>query len=130
MVTRVGPGAFPSGDPAHLLAGTRRPVSCLGFRHRTRVITCALKSTGVAHSQHDSLRQDVAPIIPLSRVPLRPEPLGLWRYDPKKGWIAEFDSSCGPEAALADHPAHVLILSALDTASSDESGQEPNGHLD
>ncbi|WZZ59266.1 hypothetical protein YC2023_059373 [Brassica napus] len=28
--------------------------------------------------------------------------------------------------ALADRPAHVLILSALDTASSDESGQEPN----
>ncbi|KAF3534613.1 hypothetical protein DY000_02040785 [Brassica cretica] len=33
-------------------------------------------------------------------------------------------------AALADRPAHVLILSALDTASSDESGQKPNGHLD
>ncbi|KAF3534916.1 hypothetical protein DY000_02039508 [Brassica cretica] len=33
-------------------------------------------------------------------------------------------------SALADRPAHVLILSALDTASSDESGQEPNGHLD
>ncbi|KAF3570894.1 hypothetical protein F2Q69_00059437 [Brassica cretica] len=33
-------------------------------------------------------------------------------------------------AALADRPAHVLILSALDTTSSDESGQEPNGHLD
>ncbi|KAF3603483.1 hypothetical protein F2Q69_00034941 [Brassica cretica] len=32
-------------------------------------------------------------------------------------------------SALADRPAHVLILSALDTASSDESGQEPNGHL-
>ncbi|WZZ15488.1 hypothetical protein YC2023_108577 [Brassica napus] len=33
-------------------------------------------------------------------------------------------------AALADRPAHVLILSALDTASSDESGQEPNSLLD
>uniref|UniRef100_A0A0D3CEH5 Uncharacterized protein n=1 Tax=Brassica oleracea var. oleracea TaxID=109376 RepID=A0A0D3CEH5_BRAOL len=32
--------------------------------------------------------------------------------------------------ALADRPAHVLILSALDTASSDESGQEPNSLLD
>ncbi|WZZ71267.1 hypothetical protein YC2023_082637 [Brassica napus] len=32
--------------------------------------------------------------------------------------------------ALADCPAHVLILSALDTASSDESRQEPNIHLD
>ena len=33
-------------------------------------------------------------------------------------------------AALTDRPARVLILSALDTASSDEPGQEPNGHLD
>ncbi|KAF2546845.1 hypothetical protein F2Q70_00022165 [Brassica cretica] len=33
-------------------------------------------------------------------------------------------------AALADHPAHVLILSDLDTSSSDEFGQELNGHLD
>ncbi|KAF2588654.1 hypothetical protein F2Q70_00038856 [Brassica cretica] len=33
-------------------------------------------------------------------------------------------------AALADRPAHVLILSALDTASADASGQESNGHLD
>ncbi|KAF3601961.1 hypothetical protein F2Q69_00036326 [Brassica cretica] len=32
--------------------------------------------------------------------------------------------------ALADCPAHVLILSALNTANSDASGQEPNGHLD
>ncbi|KAF2583379.1 hypothetical protein F2Q70_00011883 [Brassica cretica] len=32
-------------------------------------------------------------------------------------------------AALADRPTHVLILSALDTASSDASGQEPNGHF-
>ncbi|KAF3570453.1 hypothetical protein F2Q69_00059566 [Brassica cretica] len=29
-------------------------------------------------------------------------------------------------AALGHRPSHVLILSALDTASSDESGQEPN----
>ncbi|KAG5407859.1 hypothetical protein IGI04_013978 [Brassica rapa subsp. trilocularis] len=33
-------------------------------------------------------------------------------------------------AALADRPAHVLIFSTLDTASSDESGQVPNIHLD
>ena len=32
-------------------------------------------------------------------------------------------------AAHADHPAHELIISALDTTSSDESGQEPNSHL-
>ncbi|KAF3539348.1 hypothetical protein F2Q69_00023330 [Brassica cretica] len=31
------------------------------FRHRTRGITCALKSTGVVHSQQASLRQDIAP---------------------------------------------------------------------
>ncbi|KAF3534607.1 hypothetical protein DY000_02040125 [Brassica cretica] len=33
-------------------------------------------------------------------------------------------------AALADRPAPLLILSALDTAISDKSGQEPNRHLD
>ena len=33
-------------------------------------------------------------------------------------------------AALADNPVLVLILSALDSASSDASGQEPNGHFD
>ncbi|KAF3545220.1 hypothetical protein DY000_02008318 [Brassica cretica] len=33
-------------------------------------------------------------------------------------------------AALADRSTHVLILSALDAASSDASGQEPNGHFD
>ncbi|KAF2576853.1 hypothetical protein F2Q68_00004460 [Brassica cretica] len=30
MVARVGPGVLPSGDLGRLLAGTRRPVSCLG----------------------------------------------------------------------------------------------------
>ncbi|KAF3579373.1 hypothetical protein DY000_02031144 [Brassica cretica] len=61
--------------------------------HRTRGITCALKSTGVAHSQQASLRQDIAPVILRSRVPLRLEPhsepgggpvplfqTGVWRY--------------------------------------------------
>ncbi|KAF2617202.1 hypothetical protein F2Q68_00038468 [Brassica cretica] len=33
-------------------------------------------------------------------------------------------------AALAERPAHVLILPALDTASSDGPGHEPNRHLD
>ncbi|KAF3485528.1 hypothetical protein F2Q69_00052340 [Brassica cretica] len=37
-------------------------------------ITCALKSTGVAHSQQASLRQDIDPVIQRSWVPLRPEP--------------------------------------------------------
>ncbi|KAF3513176.1 hypothetical protein F2Q69_00006617 [Brassica cretica] len=30
MVTSVGPGALPNGDQGRLLAGTQRPVSCLG----------------------------------------------------------------------------------------------------
>ncbi|KAF2616350.1 hypothetical protein F2Q70_00013422 [Brassica cretica] len=33
-------------------------------------------------------------------------------------------------AALADSPIHVLILSALDSTTSDASGQKPNGHFD
>ncbi|KAG2250132.1 hypothetical protein Bca52824_080268 [Brassica carinata] len=43
------------------------------FRHRTRGITCALKSTGVAHSQQAPLGQDPVPLILLSWVPLKPE---------------------------------------------------------
>ncbi|KAF2599786.1 hypothetical protein F2Q68_00009770 [Brassica cretica] len=43
------------------------------FRHRTRGVTCALKSTGVAHSQQASLKQDITPVILRSRVPLKPE---------------------------------------------------------
>ncbi|KAG5406061.1 hypothetical protein IGI04_012180 [Brassica rapa subsp. trilocularis] len=38
-----------------------------------RGITCALKSTGVAHSQQAPLRQDPVPLILLSWVPLKPE---------------------------------------------------------
>ncbi|KAF2600556.1 hypothetical protein F2Q68_00009709 [Brassica cretica] len=33
-------------------------------------------------------------------------------------------------ATLADSPVHVLIISPMDSASSDASGQEPNGHFD
>ncbi|KAF3585211.1 hypothetical protein F2Q69_00029505 [Brassica cretica] len=44
------------------------------FRHRTRGITCAVKSTGVAHSQQAFPREDIAPAILLSQVPLRPGP--------------------------------------------------------
>ena len=40
----------------------------------TRGITCALKSTGVAHSQQTSPGQDIALVILLSQVPLRFEP--------------------------------------------------------
>ncbi|KAF2554994.1 hypothetical protein F2Q68_00016359 [Brassica cretica] len=71
------PGFLPAGswEPGFRPAGIQRSVSCLGsggiqylsifpqqfpliarFRHRTRGITCALKSTGVSHSQQASLR--------------------------------------------------------------------------
>ncbi|KAF2576234.1 hypothetical protein F2Q70_00003798 [Brassica cretica] len=43
------------------------------FRHRTRGITCALKSTRVAHSQQAPLRQDSASSVSLSWIPLKPE---------------------------------------------------------
>ncbi|KAH0898835.1 hypothetical protein HID58_048403 [Brassica napus] len=70
----TGPGKLHSGEPVFLLAGIQRPVSCLGFplidrfRHQTRGINCALKSTRVAHSQQASLRQDIPPVIPRSRL--------------------------------------------------------------
>ncbi|KAF3602228.1 hypothetical protein F2Q69_00035314 [Brassica cretica] len=67
-VAGTGPRILHSGDLGRLLAGTQRPVSCLGG------ITCALKSTEVAHSQQAFPRQDIAPVILLSRVPLRLEP--------------------------------------------------------
>ncbi|KAF3536208.1 hypothetical protein F2Q69_00023037 [Brassica cretica] len=61
--------------------GTWRPVSCPRpgryfptslpliscFRPQTRGITCALKSTGVAHSQQAFPGQDIAPVILLSQ---------------------------------------------------------------
>ncbi|KAF3548168.1 hypothetical protein DY000_02007532 [Brassica cretica] len=80
-VSRTGPGEPHSGEPWFLSAGNQRSVSCprsggiqylsifpqqftpySRFRHRTRGITCALKSTGVAHSQQAYLRQDIAQI--------------------------------------------------------------------
>ncbi|KAF3520388.1 hypothetical protein DY000_02060321 [Brassica cretica] len=75
-----GPGASPSRDPeAGVLPGVWRnsipeyffPNSLpliSRFRHRTRGITCALKSTEVAHTQNASPRQDIAPVILLSRM--------------------------------------------------------------
>ncbi|KAF3506023.1 hypothetical protein F2Q69_00006783 [Brassica cretica] len=88
-----GKGAGTQRSASFLSAGTQRSASCprsggiqylsifpqqyapySRFRHRTRGITCALKSTGVAHSQQASLRQDIAQVILRSRVQLRPEP--------------------------------------------------------
>ncbi|KAF3512873.1 hypothetical protein F2Q69_00005804 [Brassica cretica] len=75
------------------------------FHHRTRGITCALKSTGVAHSQQGSLRPDIAPVILRSRVPLRPEP----HFEPGGGPVPflvtgedvpEADSEAVPMAPL------------------------------
>ncbi|KAF3584670.1 hypothetical protein F2Q69_00030218 [Brassica cretica] len=84
------------------LSGTRGPGSCpeagrndtevffpnsfpliARFRHRTRGITCAHKSTGVAHSQQAPLRQDSVPSVSLSRVPLKPKLI----LNPGKDWF-------------------------------------------
>ncbi|KAF3588246.1 hypothetical protein F2Q69_00030360 [Brassica cretica] len=80
-VPDTGPGALRSGEPGYLLAETQKLVSCLGsgeiqylnifpqqfapycsISSSNSGITCALKSTGVAHSQQASLRQDIAPM--------------------------------------------------------------------
>ncbi|KAG5384244.1 hypothetical protein IGI04_035714 [Brassica rapa subsp. trilocularis] len=74
------------------LSGTRGSGSCLEaggnytrvffpnclpiisrFRHRSQGITCALKSTGIAHSQQAPLRQNPIPLVLLDWVPLKPE---------------------------------------------------------
>ncbi|KAF2563946.1 hypothetical protein F2Q70_00017552 [Brassica cretica] len=76
----TGPGKLHSGEPGFLIAGilgTGVPSSedpKTGVLPGTRGITCPLKSTGVAYSQQASLRQDIAPVIPQSRVPLRSVP--------------------------------------------------------
>ncbi|KAF3555916.1 hypothetical protein F2Q69_00012839 [Brassica cretica] len=57
-VPGTGPGVLHSGEPGCLLAGTQRPVSCLGSGE----IQYLIKSTGVSHSQQASLRQDIAPM--------------------------------------------------------------------
>ncbi|KAF3498441.1 hypothetical protein DY000_02052840 [Brassica cretica] len=61
-VPGTGPGVLRSGEPGCLLAGTQSLPLIARFCHRTWGITCALKSTGVAHSQQASLRQDIAPM--------------------------------------------------------------------
>ncbi|KAF3605713.1 hypothetical protein DY000_02047813 [Brassica cretica] len=89
------PGFLLAGTWSVPVSGTRGSGSCLKvggndtgvffpnclpliaqFRHRTRGVTCALKSTGVAHSQQAPLRQDSAPSVLLSWVPLKPELVG------------------------------------------------------
>ncbi|WZZ70116.1 hypothetical protein YC2023_081486 [Brassica napus] len=96
-VLGTGPGIIRSGEPGFLLAGilgTGVPSSgdpeagvlpgvwmnsipeyffpnslplIARFRHRTWGIAYSLKSTGVAHSQQASLRQDIAPVVLRSR---------------------------------------------------------------
>ncbi|KAF3599312.1 hypothetical protein F2Q69_00036205 [Brassica cretica] len=60
VVPGTGPGVLPNGDPGRLLAGTQRPAFP---------------------------RQDIAPEILLSRVPLRPEP----HSEPGGGLVGAFD---------------------------------------
>ncbi|KAF3571830.1 hypothetical protein F2Q69_00059540 [Brassica cretica] len=57
-----GKGAVPCTGPKILHSGKPSLPLIARFCHRTRGITCALKSTGVAHSQQASLRQDIAPM--------------------------------------------------------------------
>ncbi|KAF2561173.1 hypothetical protein F2Q70_00016941 [Brassica cretica] len=68
----VLPGVWRNSIPEYFFPNSLPLIA--RFRHRTRGITCALKSTGVAHSKQASLRQDIAPVILRFRVPLRPEP--------------------------------------------------------
>ncbi|KAF3603330.1 hypothetical protein F2Q69_00035031 [Brassica cretica] len=51
-VPGTGPGVLRSREPGYPLIAR--------FLHGTWGITCALKSTGVTHSQQASLRQDIA----------------------------------------------------------------------
>ncbi|KAF3562115.1 hypothetical protein DY000_02014303 [Brassica cretica] len=57
-----GKGAVPGTRPGVLRRWEMGLPLIARFRHRTRGITCALKSTGVAHSQQASLKQDIAPM--------------------------------------------------------------------
>ncbi|KAF3541168.1 hypothetical protein F2Q69_00022440 [Brassica cretica] len=113
------------------LSGTRGSGSCLEaegndtgifspnslplisqFRHRSRGITCALKSTGVAFSQQAPLRQDAVPLILISWVPLKPEL--ILNPDPFSSPVASFrevsetDSEAIPMAPLKQRGSLVL----------------------
>ncbi|KAF2576430.1 hypothetical protein F2Q70_00003909 [Brassica cretica] len=65
----TGPGKLDSGEPGLLLAGilgtgvpsSGDPEACVLPGVWRNSIPDALKSTGVAHSQQASLRQDIAP---------------------------------------------------------------------
>ncbi|KAF3566990.1 hypothetical protein DY000_02014500 [Brassica cretica] len=63
----TGPGKLHSGEPGFLLAGILGTgVTSSGDPEAGVLpggITCALKSSGVAHSQQASLRQDIAPVV-------------------------------------------------------------------
>ncbi|KAF3571585.1 hypothetical protein F2Q69_00059539 [Brassica cretica] len=63
-----GKGAVPCTGPRILHSGKPSLPLIARFCHRTRGITYALKSTGVAHSQQASLRQDIAPVIMRSQM--------------------------------------------------------------
>ncbi|KAF3603033.1 hypothetical protein F2Q69_00036260 [Brassica cretica] len=89
-------GAVPGTGPEVLHSGEPGLPLIARFSHRTRGITCALKSTGVAHSQQASIRQDIAPVILRSRVPLCPEPYS----EPGGGLIPLFQTGTAEPGAL------------------------------
>ncbi|KAF2542017.1 hypothetical protein F2Q70_00035337 [Brassica cretica] len=65
-----GRGRFQGPDPEYFIF-----APYCSIRHRTREITCALKSTRVAYSQQASLRKDIAPVI--------------MRYQMEKLWVSD-----------------------------------------
>ena len=73
------------------------------FRPRTKGITCALKLTGVAHSQQASPGQDIAPVILLSQVLLRSGPC----------------SNLGEHKFLGDRPGSSRRFQVLDLLRDD-----------
>ncbi|KAF3569769.1 hypothetical protein F2Q69_00058663 [Brassica cretica] len=70
----TGPRKLHSGEPGFLLAGILGTGVPTSGDPEAGVLP---GSTGVAHSQQTSLRQDIAPVIPRSQVPLSE----LWAFD-------------------------------------------------
>ncbi|KAF3553237.1 hypothetical protein F2Q69_00012662 [Brassica cretica] len=65
-------GVPSSGDPERFVIGDPRFAPYFSISS-SRGITCALMSTGVAHSQQALLRQDPIPLVLLAWVPLKPK---------------------------------------------------------
>ncbi|KAF2597700.1 hypothetical protein F2Q68_00010254 [Brassica cretica] len=152
-------GFLLAGTWSVLLSGTRGSGSCLEdggndtgvffpnslplisrFRHRSRGITCALKSTEVAHSQQASLRQDPVPLVLLAWVPLKPELIlnpddeaGALKFEPHAGrrefllggfWACEirirrFEEKGGDIVSLGTFPFSRPAVSFMKDSSED-----------